>query len=71
VTLVRPVFDLAHYPLPILLKCVVTLNRRLQFEALGGVADFLVPKCIDPPFDVLVHDGWWDLLESHEVLLVE
>jgi hypothetical protein len=71
VALVRTVLDLAANTLPVLLKRVVALDDRLQLEALRGVADLLAAQQINAPIDVLPRDARLDLLEPHEVLLVE
>ena len=70
-SLVRTILDFAHNPLPVLMKRIVALYRRLQFEALGGVSNLLAPQRVNAPVNVLVNDRRRDLLNSHEVLLIE
>jgi hypothetical protein len=71
VPLVGAVLDLAADALPVLLKCIVALDDRLQLEALGGVADLLAAQHVDATVDVFARDGGLDALDAHEVLLVQ
>jgi hypothetical protein len=71
VTLVGTVLDFAANALPILLERVVALDDGLELEALGRVADLLAPQHVDAAIHVFARDGGLDLLDAHEVLLVQ
>ncbi len=71
VPLVRAVLDLAHDAHPVRVERAVALDDRLELEADAGVADLLAPQHPDAAVDVLLRDGRRDLLDPHEVLVVE
>ncbi|HVW24766.1 MAG TPA: hypothetical protein VHC69_05320 [Polyangiaceae bacterium] len=54
-----------------LLKGVVALHQRLQPKAPGGVANLRSPQDPEAPVDVFARNGGLDLLDAHEVLLIE
>jgi hypothetical protein len=68
---VRAVLDLAKDPLPVCLVGVVPLKEHLEAEALGRVAHLLLAESVDPPVDVLPRHERLELLEPHEILLVQ
>ena len=71
VTLVGAVLDLADGARPVLLERVVPLDDRLELEADARVADLLLAEEPDATLDVLALDPGLDLLDAHEVLVVE
>jgi len=70
-SLVRTVLDFAANSLPVRLVRVVPLKDHLEAEALCRVADLLLAEHVDTAVDVLARYGRLDLLDAHEVLLVE
>jgi hypothetical protein len=70
-SLVSAVLDFATDALPVLLKRIVALNQRLQFEALRGVSHLLAAKQVDAAVHVFARDRGLDLFDAHEVLFVE
>ena len=71
VALVGAALDLAADALPVRLVGVVPLEDHLEAEALRRVPDLLLPKQVDLPVDVLAGHRGLELLDAHEVLLVE
>jgi len=71
IALVSAVFDFANDALPILLVCVVALDRRFELEPDRRVADLLATKRPQTPVDVLTQDQRLDALDPDEILFVE
>jgi hypothetical protein len=71
VPLVGAVLDLAEDALPVGLVGVVALEQHLEAKALRSVTHLLLPERVDAPVHVLARYEGLQLLEAHEVLLVE
>jgi hypothetical protein len=68
---VGPGLDFAADPLPVRLVRVVPLKEHLEAKAKRGIPDLLLAQHVDAPVDVFPRDGRLELLETHEILLVE
>jgi len=53
------------------LKRVVTLQDHVESKAKRGVANLLLAKHMDTPVDLLAGDRRLQLLDPHEILIVE
>ncbi len=71
VALVGSSLDLAENSLPVRLVRAVSLQDHLEAEAQRRVPEVLLPEHVDLPIDVFSRDRGLELLEAHEVLLVE
>jgi hypothetical protein len=71
VSFVGAVFDVPTNALPVRLIGVEALKQHVESEPKRGIADLLLAKHMDPAIDVLARDHRLELLDSHEILLVE
>jgi hypothetical protein len=71
IALVRPRLDLAQNTLPVLLVRIVPLDHHVELVSHARIANLLAAKNPQPAIGVLAGDCRLDLLDAHEVLLVE
>jgi hypothetical protein len=69
--LVGAVLDVTADPLPVRLICVVALKQHVEAKPKRGIPDLLPAKDMDPAVDVFSRNGRLELLDAHEVLVVQ
>jgi hypothetical protein len=71
VSLERAPLDFPANSLPMSLQRVVALQHHLESEPLGGVANLFFAQHVDAPLDFLVGHRRFELLNAHEILIVQ
>src|SRR5208282_5664655 len=71
VALVRSVLDLAANALPMGLERAVALDDHLKTKAERRIANRFLAERMDSPVDVLSHHRGLELLDAHEILVIE